>query len=307
MSHRNDTIGFIGLGMMGGGMAANLLKAGFPMVVYDIDAAKNERFAGLGATIANGPAGVAQAASKVICIVETTQQVRDVVLGDGGILEGAEAGDIFVCSATVDPLMVKDLHATLAERGIGMLDAPVSGGVPRAESGDLSIIVGGDAAAVEACRPAFEAMSARIFHMGGVGQGLAMKLCNNMITQVTKVVAAEAMALGAKAGLDPQQMIDVIGVSTGNSHSFQAVAPRYLSGDFSPGGTIDISYKDQELETAFAKALGVPMFMAAASQQVYQMGRAAGLNKKDGSALITLYEGMAGVQLGPRTPSDQSH
>lgn len=300
MSDRSETIGFIGMGMMGGGMAANLLKNGFPLVAYDIDPAKNERFAGLGATIANGPAGVAQAASTVICIVETTAQVRDVVLGDGGVLEGAQEGDIFVCSATVDPIAVKELHATLAEHGITVIDAPVSGGVPRAEAGDLSIIVGGDEAAVEKCRPAFEAMSSRIFHMGGIGQGLAMKLCNNMITQATRVVVTEAMVMGAKAGLDPQKMIDVISVSTGNSATFQAVAPRYLSGDFSPGGTIDISYKDQDLETSFGKALGVPMFMANVSQQVYQMGRAAGLNKQDSSALITLYEEMAGVKLGPR-------
>ena len=300
MSDRNNKVGFIGMGMMGGGMAANLLKADFDMVAYDIDPLKNERFAGLGATIANGPAGVAQGASTVICIVETTAQVRDVVLGDGGILEGAQEGDTFVCSATVDPIMVKELHDILAEKGIKMLDAPVSGGVPRAESGDLSIICGGDADVVEACRPYFEAMSAKVFYMGGIGQGLAMKLCNNMITQVTRVVIAEAMALGTKAGLDPQQMVDVISVSTGNSASFQSVAPRMLSGDFAPGGTIDISYKDQELETAFAKALGVPMFMAAASQQVYQMGRAAGLNKNDGSSLVTLYEKMTGVEVGPR-------
>ena len=300
MSDRSKTVGFIGMGMMGGGMAANLLKADFDMVAYDIDPARNEHFAGLGAKIANGPAGVAQGASTVICIVETTAQVREVVLGDGGIIEGAQEGDIFVCSATIDPLAVKEMHAILAGKGIKMLDAPVSGGVPRAVSGDLSIIVGGDGAVVEACRPYFDAMSANVFHMGEIGHGLAMKLCNNMITQVTKVVIAEAMALGAKAGLDPQQMVDVISVSTGNSDSFRAAAPRYLSGDFSPGGTIDISYKDQELETGFAKALGVPMFMAAASQQVYQMARAAGLNKKDGSSLITLYEEMVGVKLGPR-------
>ena len=300
MSDRSKTVGFIGMGMMGGGMAANLLKADFDMVAYDIDPARNERFAGLGAKIANGPAGVAQGASTVICIVETTAQVREVVLGDGGIIEGAQEGDIFVCSATIDPLAVKEMHAILAGKGIKMLDAPVSGGVPRAVSGDLSIIVGGDGAVVEACRPYFDAMSANVFHMGEIGHGLAMKLCNNMITQVTKVVIAEAMALGAKAGLDPQQMVDVISVSTGNSDSFRAAAPRYLSGDFSPGGTIDISYKDQELETGFAKALGVPMFMAAASQQVYQMARAAGLNKKDGSSLIMLYEEMVGVKLGPR-------
>jgi len=300
MSDRNDKIGFIGMGMMGGGMAANLLKADFEMVAYDIDPAKNERFAGLGATIANGPAGVAQAASTVICIVETSAQVREVVLGDGGVLDGAQEGDTFVCSATVDPIMVKELHDILAEKGIKMLDAPVSGGVPRAESGDLSIICGGDAEVVESCRPFFDAMSAKVFHMGGIGQGLAMKLCNNMITQVTRVVIAEAMALGAKAGLNPQEMFDVISVSTGNSATFQAAAPRMLSGDFSPGGTVDISYKDQELETGFAKALGVPMFMAAASQQVYQMGRAAGLNKNDGSSLVTLYEEMTGVKVGRR-------
>ena len=300
MSDRNDKIGFIGMGMMGGGMAANLLKANFEMVAYDIDPAKNERFAGLGATIANGPAGVAQAASTVICIVETSAQVREVVLGDGGVLDGAQEGDTFVCSATVDPIMVKELHDILAEKGIKMLDAPVSGGVPRAESGDLSIICGGDAEVVESCRPFFDAMSAKIFHMGGIGQGLAMKLCNNMITQVTRVVIAEAMALGAKAGLDPQEMVAVISGSTGNSATVQAAAPRMLSGDFSPGGTVDISYKDQELETGFAKALGVPMFMAAASQQVYQMGRAAGLNKNDGSSLVTLYEKMTGIQVGPR-------
>ncbi len=300
MSDRNKNVGFIGMGMMGGGMAANLLKNDFPLVAYDIDPAKNERLAGLGATIANGPAGVAQAASTTICIVETTAQVEDVILGDGGVIDGAESGDTVLCMATVDPIAVKEMHSTLAERGIALLDAPVSGGVPRANSGELSIIVGGDAAEVERCRPIFEAMSSRIFHMGDIGQGLAMKLCNNMITQVTKVVIAEAMVLGAKAGLDPQQMVDVISVSTGNSATFQTAAPRYLSGDFSPGGTIDISYKDQDLETSFAKALGVPMFMANNSQQVYQMGRAAGLNKKDGSALITLYEKMVGVKLGPR-------
>lgn len=210
MSDRNATIGFIGMGMMGGGMAANLLKAGFDMAAYDIDPAKNERFAGLGAKIANGPAGVAQAASTVICIVETTAQVREVVLGDGGIVEGAQEGDIFVCSATVDPLAVKELHDILAEKGIRMLDAPVSGGVPRAVSGDLSIIVGGETATVDACRPYFEAMSSNVFHMGEIGLGLAMKLCNNMITQVTKVVIAESMALGTKAGLDPKQMFEVI-------------------------------------------------------------------------------------------------
>jgi len=202
--------------------------------------------------------------------------------------------------STIDPLAVKRMHGVLAERGIGMIDAPVSGGVPRAHSGELSAIVGGAKDMVEACRPALAAMATNIFHLGGIGQGLAMKLVNNMLGHVTTIAAAEAMVLGAKAGLDPKQMFEVVSASTGNSVTFQSRVPRYLSGDFSPGGTMDISYKDQDLVTTFAKALGVPMFMANVSQLVYQMARAAGLGKKDGAAAVTLYERMAGVKLGPR-------
>lgn len=297
---RSATVGFVGLGVMGGGMAANLLKAGHRLVAYDIDPAKNERFAGLGARIANGPAAVAHAASTMICMVETTAQAEDVILGADGLIDGCQPGDTVVCSSTIDPLAAKAMHDKLAERGVAMVDAPVSGGEVRAVSGELSIIVGGNAATVEACRPLFEAMGSAIFHMGGIGQGLAMKLVNNMLVQVGTVAVAEAMVLGAKAGLDPQAMVEVVGASSGDSVAFQMRAPRYLSGDFSPGGTIDISYKDQELETAFAKALGVPVFLAAVTQQVYQMGRAAGYNKEDGSALVKLYEQMAGVKLGPR-------
>jgi 3-hydroxyisobutyrate dehydrogenase len=299
-ANRTDTVGFVGMGVMGSGMAANVLKNGFPVVGYDIDPARNEQMAAKGAVIAEGPAAVARAASKCICMVETTAQAEDVILGPGGLVEGLEAGDIVLCMSTIDPLAVERMHDTLAERGIGMIDAPISGGEPRAISGELSALVGGAPESVEACRPVLEAMSANIFHMGGIGKGLAMKLVNNMLGQTTNVLVAEALVFGAKAGLDPQAMVDVVSTSTGNSATFQARAPRMLSGDFTPGGTMDISYKDQELETAYAKALGAPVFLASVSQQVYQMGRGAGLNKKDGSALVTLYEKMAGVQLGPR-------
>lgn len=299
-SDRKDTVGFVGMGVMGGGMAANLLKHGFAVVGYDVDPARNDHMKGLGAVIADGPAAVARAAAKTICMVETTDQAESVIVGKGGIVEGAESGDIHLCMSTIDPLAVKRMHATLAERGVAMIDAPVSGGEPRALSGDLSAIVGGDTATVEACRPILEAMASKVFHMGGIGQGLAMKLVNNMLIHTTTIAVAEAMVMGAKAGLDPQAMIDVISVSTGNSEAFQSRAPRYVTGDFAPGGTIDISYKDQELATAFAKAMGVPNFLGNVSEQVYQMARAAGLNKLDGSAVVTLYEKMAGITLGPR-------
>jgi 3-hydroxyisobutyrate dehydrogenase-like beta-hydroxyacid dehydrogenase len=300
MTQRQDSVGFIGLGRMGGPMAANLVRAGLRVVVHDIDPAKVQALVAEGAEAADSAAAVASAARRVITMVETTAQSESVITAAGGIIDTAAAGDIVISMATIDPVAVQAMHARLAERGIGMIDAPVSGGVPRAKAGTLTTAVGGDSATIADCRPLLEAMCDRIFEMGGIGQGLAMKLVNNMLNQINKVAAAEAMVFGAKAGLDPVKMIEMIKVSSGQSASFEAMAPRYLSGDFDNASTLDISYKDQELETAYAKALGVPMFMAAVSQQVYQMGRASGLNKKDASSLITLYERMAGVRLGPR-------
>jgi 3-hydroxyisobutyrate dehydrogenase len=139
-----------------------------------------------------------------------------------------------------------------------------------------------------------------IFHVGTSGQGLAMKLVNNMMLQVTTVALAEAFVLGAKAGLDPRVMHEVMRVSTAASAGLEMRAPRFISGDFSPGGTVDINYKDQQLETELAKSLGVPMLMANVSQQVFQMARAQGFGKLDSAAVIEIYERMAGVQVGPR-------
>lgn len=300
MSARGDTIGFVGLGVMGGAMAENLLKAGYAVHGFDIAPAANKRLKAAGGTVVDGPAAAARAGSVSICMVETTAQAEAVIMGDGGLIEGVQDGDVVMCMATIDPLSVKAMHQTLSGRGVAMLDAPVSGGEARARAGTLSAIVGGDDAVVERCRPILEAMASQVFHMGGIGQGLAMKLVNNMLVQVGSVAVAEAMVMGAKAGLDPQAMLDVLRVSTGASAALEFRGPRFISGDFEPGGTIDISYKDQELETAFAKALGVPLFLANVSEQIYQMARAAGLGKQDGSAIVKLYEEMAGVRLGPR-------
>ena len=297
---RHETIGFVGLGVMGGAMAANLLKQGYAVAGYDLDSACNERLAAAGGEVVDGPAAAARRGTVSICMVETTAQAEQVIVGEGGFIDGVEAGDTVLCMSTIDPLSAKAMHATLAERGVGMLDAPVSGGEPRAIAGTLSAIVGGDEETFSACRPILEAMASQIFHMGGIGQGLAMKLVNNMLVQVGSVAVAEAMVMGAKAGLDPQAMLDVLRVSTGNSAAVEFRGPRFIAGDFKPGGTIDISYKDQELETAFAKALGVPLFLANVTEQIYQMARAAGMGKEDGSAVVKLYERMAGVQLGPR-------
>jgi 3-hydroxyisobutyrate dehydrogenase len=291
-------VGFIGLGNMGGPMALNLVKHGFSLVVHDIDPAKVERLTARGAVKADSAEAVAAAVERTICIVETTAQVESVIAGERGIIRSAKPGHIVVCMSTIDPFVAQRLGGELAARGIAMLDAPVSGGTERAATGELSIIAGGAAETFAACEDVFRAMGKNLFHVGTLGQGLAMKLVNNMLVQVNTVAVAEALVLGVKAGLDPQTIYDVVRVSTGTSYAFEGRAPKMLKRDFSPGGTVDISFKDQELETAFAKQLGVPLFLANVSQQVYQMARAAGLNKEDGSAIVKVLERLAGVTVG---------
>jgi len=290
-----NTVGFIGLGAMGGPMALNLIKHGFLLVVHDVDASKTERLHGQGAAIAESAEAVAAATGRTICMVETTAQAEAVIAGPHGIVQRAQPGHVVVCMSTIDPIVARRLGDTLSAKGIAMLDAPVSGGTERAATGDLSIICGGAVETVKACDDLFRAMGRNVFHMGGLGQGLAMKLVNNMLVQVNTVAVAEALVMGVKAGLDPQAIYDVIRVSTGTSFAFETRVPRILKRDFAPGGTVDISFKDQELETQFAKQLGVPVLLANVTQQVYQMARAAGFNKEDGSAVVKVLERLAGV------------
>ncbi|MBI1737224.1 MAG: NAD(P)-dependent oxidoreductase [Candidatus Rokubacteria bacterium] len=278
-------------------MALNLLKRGHALVVHDIDPVKAEPLLARGAKVVGSPAQVAAASARSICIVETTAQVESVVGGEHGLIHGAAPGHVFVCMSTIDPFVARRLANELAARGIAMLDAPVSGGTERAATGALTIIAGGEPKTFEACRDIFEAMGTKLFHVGGLGQGLAMKLVNNMLIQVNRVAVAEALVMGVKAGLDPQTIYEVVRVSTGTSWAFEQGVPKILARDFSPSGTVDISYKDQELETGFAKQLGVPLLLANVTQQVYQMARAAGLGKEDGLTVVKIYERLAGVEV----------
>lgn len=292
-----SAVGFIGLGNMGRPMAQNLVAHGVPLVVHDIDPARVEPLRARGAAVETSPERVATRTTRTIVMVETTAQAEAVIAGEHGIIRGAAPGHVVVCMSTIDPLAARRLADALGARDVAMLDAPVSGGTERAATGELSIMAGGQAATVEACRDLFKAMGAHLFHVGPLGAGLAMKLVNNMLIQVNRVAVAEALVLGVKAGLDPRTIYDVVRVSTGTSFAFETGVPRILARDFSPGGTVDISYKDQELETAFAKQLGVPLLLANVTQQLYQMARAAGLNKEDGLAVVKVLERLAGVEV----------
>ena len=286
--------GFIGVGAMGSPMARNLLAAGIPLVVYDIDEAKCRRLEKQGAQVASSPAAVARDATRILCMVDTTAQVRAVMKGPSGVMETAPAGHYIACMSTIAPREIQDLHDELARSGVIFFDAPVSGGIERAIAGTLAMFTGGDASAQAVFRDAFDCMCDHVFKPGKVGQGMALKLVNNMLVQINSVAVAEAMSLGTRAGLDPQMIYDAVKVSTGYSVAFEMRAPRMVARNFVPGGPLEISCKDQELETAFAKQLGVPLLLAAVTQQVYQIARNMGLSKEDAAALIKVYEHLGG-------------
>jgi 3-hydroxyisobutyrate dehydrogenase-like beta-hydroxyacid dehydrogenase len=280
--------------MMGGPMAGNILKKGHPLVVYDIDAQKVERLVALGAQRGEGPADVAQRAGIVISMVDTTAQAEEVITGAGGFIETAQPGDVVISMSTIDPMALRKMQRTLASKGIDIIDSPVTGMEKGAKEGTLKAYVGGKPQALEKARAVLESMTSQVLHLGEVGNGIAMKLVNNMLFQVNRVLIAEALALGAKAGLDPNQMVEVISNTTGNSFAFQYSAPRILAREFE-GIRMDITYKDIELQTSLAKSLKMPMFMANTAQQVYQMARAAGLGNEDGVAVVKIYEQFTGV------------
>lgn len=296
---RNETVGFIGLGKMGEGMAKNLLKKGHSLVVYDIVDEKNRMFEGLGAVVAVGPADVARQASIVITMVDTTQQSQDVIVNPGGIIDEAQPGDIVMCMSTIDPMAVREMHATLAEKGVGMIDSPVTGMIKGANEGKLNAYVGGETETLEKCRHVLEAMTKEINHAGGSGQGLVIKLINNMMYKVSSIVAIEALVLGSKAGIDPKVMKDVIGRSTGNSPAFQYRADRIIRRDYD-GPRLDISVKDMELELSLGKAFGVPLILPSVALQVLRMGTAHGMGDDDASKIVELYEYICRTKVGDK-------
>ena len=291
------SVGFIGVGNMGNPMAGNVLKAGFSMTVFDMNPKAMENLVQTGARRAGSAAEVVDASQVVLTSLPASPDVEAIYLEPGGLVERAKPGTILIDLSSVLPSTPRKIEPQAKKRGVHFLEAPVSGGVTGARAATLAIMVGGDASALERARPVLRAIGPNIFHVGPVGAGNTVKAINNMMACVNALAMMEGLALGVKAGLDAQTIYDVIRVSTGTSWGFESRVPKILARDFSPGGTVDISYKDQELETSFAKQLGVPVLLANVSQQVYQMARAAGLNKEDGSAVIKVIERLAGVEV----------
>lgn len=291
-------IGFIGLGIMGLPMARNLLKAGFHLTVVGGHAkAAVEELRGAGATVVGTPREVAAATDLVVTCLPDTPDVREVVAGPDGVLDEARRGTIIVDHSTIAPLAAREIAAECEKRGVAFLDAPVSGGQQGAIAGTLSIMVGGDAAALARAMPVLEAMGKKIVHVGSSGAGQFTKACNQIICAITWQAIGEGMALGVKAGVDPAKMLEAVSAGAARCWALEVRTPRLLDGDFKPGFMAKLQYKDLVIATDAGKQLGVPLPVTSLVTEFYGALKAAGRGDLDTSALVTLEEQLAGVEI----------
>jgi len=287
-------IGFIGTGTMGQPMLANLVKKGFSVTAYDAVPAALAGAVKAGATAAASAADVARGSELVLTMLPSSSHVESVYLGPGGVLEGAAAGRLCVDMSTIDPSVSRRVAAALAARKVRFVDAPVSGGVPRATDGTLAIMVGGDARDLEEARPALSAMGANIIHVGAVGSGEVAKLCNNLIAGVSAVAVSEAFRIAEGFGVDAKVLTDVISKSSGNTWVMEhmhpvpgLVARSASSNDYAPGFMTDLMAKDLGLAVNAARELRVPVVVAPAAQQVLRLASSHGLGRRDFTAVYT--------------------
>jgi 3-hydroxyisobutyrate dehydrogenase len=296
-------LGFIGVGNIGTPMCHHLLQAGHTVLVYDVKASNLARMVNLGARQAQSPQAVAQACDIVFSSLPGPREVEQVALGSDGIIAAARPGLIYVDLSTNFPVVARRVCEALAAKGVTMLDAPVSGGVAGAERGTLAVMVGGDTAAFETCRPLLAHFGANIFHVGNIGAGCVAKLVNNMLAFANTVAACEGMLLGTKAGVDPQLLYDIIQTSSGASWALRQFPQKIFAGDFTAGFTIDLAYKDLRLALELGDELAVPLLMGSICLNLMRQARANGRGGDDLSGLMRVLETNLGFQV--RVPRQQ--
>jgi 3-hydroxyisobutyrate dehydrogenase len=297
-------IGFVGLGTMGGPMARRLAACGHAVTGYDLDAGRARRAQEGGIALAASAAGAAGAAEIVLSSLPSAAAVRDAYLGPDGVLSKARPGNALVDVSTIDPDTWREVAVAARAVGVDCLDAPVSGGPAEAGSGKLVFIVGGEAAVLERCRPVLLALGTDIHHVGPLGSGQVVKIVNNVMSMGNVAVAAEAMVLGVKAGVDPQRLFDILSTSGGRSHHFLKRFPNVLAGDFTPHFGIGLSRKDLSLALALAARLEMPMLVASTVRQAYEAAHAQGMGDLDMAGVIRLYEHWTGVEVRGKAASD---
>lgn len=288
-------IGFIGLGIMGKPMCRNLLKAGYELTVFSRAAANVEAVTGHGAKYAPSPAEVAKASELVITMLPDSPQVREVMLGENGVFHGARPGLYVVDMSSVAPLASREIGAELAKVGVRFLDAPVSGGEPKAVDGTLTVMAGGDAADFEAVRPVLSAMAASVTRVGEVGAGGVAKLANQIVVAINIAAMSEALVLAAKAGVEPELVYQAIRGGLAGSTVLDAKAPLVMDRKFDPGFRIRLHVKDLANVMQTANNLHVPLPLTATVMEIMQAMLADGCGEDDHGGIIRYFEKLAHV------------
>jgi|SRR5579872_1828158 len=290
-----ETIGFIGLGIMGAPMAQNLVRAGYPVVAFNRSPEPLERLAREGAQPASSAREVAERSEVIITMLPDSPQVSEVI---DEVLAGASAAQLVIDMSTISPVVARALADRAREQGVNMLDAPVSGGDVGAKQGALSIMVGGEDAAFERARPILETLGKTITHVGPSGAGQVVKACNQIVVAVTIEAVSEALVLGSKAGVDPALILDVLGGGLAGNRVMEVRRRNFLEHDFAPGFRIDLHHKDLNIALESGDAFGVPLPATSLTQQLLRTLQARGQGGDDHSALLSLVEDLARHRIG---------
>ncbi len=292
-----EHIGFIGLGIMGRAMAANLLRAGFPVTVWNRTRERAQALAAAGAAVAANPASLAALSDIVITCVSDTPDVKEVILGPQGVIHGIRPGSLVIDMSTISPAATQAIAAALAARGVDMLDAPVSGGSEGAAQGTLSIMVGGKAEALQRAMPALVVMGKRITHVGESGAGQIVKLVNQVIVVGNCLAMAEGLLLAQAGGVDLHKALEAISGGAAGSWMLNNRGPQILARDWRPGFTIALQQKDLRLVLEAADQQGVPLPGTALIFQLYRTLEAKGLDGDGNHALVKALEALAGFEI----------
>lgn len=291
------TLGFIGLGLMGKSMTRNLLKAGFPLVVHNRSRAAVEELVAEGARAAHSPKEVAGQVDIVFTCLPDSPDVEAVALGANGVIEAARERLVFVDHSTIKPETARRIAEVLGEKGVACLDAPVSGGDIGAREGTLSIMVGGDAAALERVRPALEAMGKIITHIGGPGAGQVAKCCNQIMVAAQMAALGELLVFSRKAGVDPQKVVEAIRGGAASCWTLDNKPQRLFAGERGPGFKAYMQAKDLGIVMDSARRYGMPLPSTAANTQLFEAMLQMGMAELDNSAVVGVLERLAGVEL----------
>ena len=302
----SERVGFIGLGIMGRGMAANLLKAGFPVRVWNRTASRMDPLVAAGAEAGKSPADVAAHSDVIITCVSDTPDVQSVILGENGVIHGAKPDSLVIDCSTISPQATRGIAAELAAKGVHMLDAPVSGGSEGAANGTLSIMVGGDGEQFARALPIFQAMGKAITHVGEEhGSGQTVKLVNQVLVVGNALAMCEALLFAQAGGVDLQKTFDAVSQGAAGSWMFTNRAPQIIQRDWRPGFTIDLQQKDLRLVLEAADQFGVPVLGTSFIFNLYRTLESQGLGSEGNQALIKALEHLAGFQVGSETESEE--